>query len=135
VTLVATLDQTRRDDLTYAVESLRLVGADVVGSILADRRRGFGRSRSAGRAAQPATRPAPSDRMMTAPVPATAGVASMPPPPIAPMPSRMTPLPMPKVVAPIDDEEVQPEDEPPPPPRPSTRKSPRRGRQTGESST
>jgi capsular polysaccharide biosynthesis protein len=133
VTLVATLDQTRRDDLTYAVESLRLVGADVVGSILADRRRGFGRSRSGGRATQPTRRPAPSDRMMTAPVPATAGVSSMPPT-IAPMPSRMTPLPMPTVVAPIDDDEGPSEDEPPPP-RPSTRKSPRRGRQTGESST
>ena len=46
-TVVATLDHSRRDDLAYAVESLRLVGANVAGTVLADRRRGFGRARAA----------------------------------------------------------------------------------------
>jgi succinoglycan biosynthesis transport protein ExoP len=76
-TIVATLDQSRRDDLAYAVESLRLVGANVAGTVLADRRRGFGRARaSAAPAPRPAVqtevpRPAPRDRIVTSPLPAT----------------------------------------------------------------
>jgi polysaccharide biosynthesis transport protein len=76
-TIVATLDQSRRDDLAYAVESLRLVGANVAGSVLADRRRGFGRARaSAAPAPRPAAqteapRPTPRDRIVTSPLPAT----------------------------------------------------------------
>jgi hypothetical protein len=41
--LVAVRDQSRRDDLTYAVEGLRLVGVTASGTILAERRRSFGR--------------------------------------------------------------------------------------------
>ncbi len=41
---VAVRDQTRRDDVTYAVESLRLVGVGVRGMVLAERRRSVGRA-------------------------------------------------------------------------------------------
>jgi Mrp family chromosome partitioning ATPase len=42
--VVASRDRSRRDDVTYAVESLRLVGADVAGAVLAERRRGIRRA-------------------------------------------------------------------------------------------
>lgn len=41
--VVASRDRSRRDDVTSAVESLRLVGADVAGTVLAERRRGMRR--------------------------------------------------------------------------------------------
>ncbi len=44
--LVAVRDQARRDDVEYAAESLRLVGVEVAGTVLAERRRGIRRSRS-----------------------------------------------------------------------------------------
>ncbi len=43
--IVATRDQSRRDDLTYAVESLRLVGAEIGGTVVAERRRSLGKGR------------------------------------------------------------------------------------------
>ncbi len=39
--VVAGRDRSRRDDITYAAESLRLIGADVAGAVLAERRRGM----------------------------------------------------------------------------------------------
>jgi capsular polysaccharide biosynthesis protein len=44
--LVAVRDQARRDDVEYAAESLRLVGVDAAGSVLAERKRGLGRGRA-----------------------------------------------------------------------------------------
>jgi hypothetical protein len=44
--LVAVRDQARRDDVEYAAESLRLVGVEVAGTVLAERKRGLGRARS-----------------------------------------------------------------------------------------
>jgi succinoglycan biosynthesis transport protein ExoP len=41
--LVAVRDQSRRDDVTYTIESLRLVGVNVAGAVLADRKRSLGR--------------------------------------------------------------------------------------------
>ena len=117
-TVVATLDHSRRDDLAYAVESLRLVGANVAGTVLADRRRGFGRARAAAAApprpaAQTEMPPsAPRDRIVTSPMPATypsstnyPSAPSYPPPapmrppvssiqqPLAPVPPPMAPIP------------------------------------------
>ncbi|HET8786888.1 MAG TPA: Wzz/FepE/Etk N-terminal domain-containing protein [Candidatus Limnocylindrales bacterium] len=43
--LVAVRDQARRDDVEYAAESLRLVGVEVAGTVLAERKRGLGRGR------------------------------------------------------------------------------------------
>jgi polysaccharide biosynthesis transport protein len=57
--LVAVRDQARRDDVEYAAESLRLVGVEVSGTVLADRKRGIRRSR--GRADVP-ERPRPTPR-------------------------------------------------------------------------
>jgi capsular polysaccharide biosynthesis protein/Mrp family chromosome partitioning ATPase len=44
--LVAVRDQARRDDIEYAAESLRLVGVEVAGTVLAERKRGLGRGRA-----------------------------------------------------------------------------------------
>ena len=44
--LVAVRDHARRDDVEYAAESLRLVGVEVAGTVLAERKRGLGRARS-----------------------------------------------------------------------------------------
>jgi len=44
--LVAVRDQARRDDVEYAAESLRLVGVEVAGTVLAERKRGIRRSRA-----------------------------------------------------------------------------------------
>ena len=62
--LVAVRDQSRRDDVTYTIESLRLVGVNVAGAVLADRKRSLGRpipglpDRQPGRTADPwETRP------------------------------------------------------------------------------
>jgi capsular polysaccharide biosynthesis protein len=44
--LVAVRDQARRDDVEYAAESLRLVGVEVAGTVLAERKRGIRRGRS-----------------------------------------------------------------------------------------
>ena len=41
---VAVRDQSRRDDVTYAIESLRMVGVAVRGTVLAERRRSIGRA-------------------------------------------------------------------------------------------
>ena len=46
--LVAVRDQARRDDVEYAAESLRLVGVEVAGTVLAERKRGLGRGRARG---------------------------------------------------------------------------------------
>ena len=46
--LVAVRDQARRDDVEYAAESLRLVGVEVAGTVLAERKRGLGRARGRG---------------------------------------------------------------------------------------
>jgi succinoglycan biosynthesis transport protein ExoP len=46
--LVAVRDQARRDDVEYAAESLRLVGVDAAGTVLAERKRGLGRTRARG---------------------------------------------------------------------------------------
>lgn len=55
--LVAVRDQSRRDNVTYAVESLRLVGVHARGAVLVDRRRIIGRGvdDAAGRAEPPAS--------------------------------------------------------------------------------
>jgi succinoglycan biosynthesis transport protein ExoP len=63
--VVAARDQSRRDDVTYAVESLRLVGANLAGTILAERRRGMGRGRA--RTGEPPDRPEPVERDRTEP--------------------------------------------------------------------
>jgi capsular polysaccharide biosynthesis protein len=55
--VVATRDQSRRDDVTYAVESLRLVGANLAGTVLAERKRSLGRG--SGRPVQPPRQPMP----------------------------------------------------------------------------
>jgi polysaccharide biosynthesis transport protein len=57
--LVAVRDQARRDDVEYAAESLRLVGVEVAGTVLAERKRGIRRGR--GRAEVP-ERPRPTAR-------------------------------------------------------------------------
>jgi polysaccharide biosynthesis transport protein len=57
--LVAVRDQARRDDVEYAAESLRLVGVEVAGTVLAERKRGIRRSR--GRSDLP-ERPRPTPR-------------------------------------------------------------------------
>ena len=46
--LVAVRDHARRDDIEYAAESLRLVGVEVAGTVLAERKRGLGRGRARG---------------------------------------------------------------------------------------
>ncbi len=46
--LVAVRDHARRDDVEYAAESLRLVGVEVAGTVLAERKRGLGRGRARG---------------------------------------------------------------------------------------
>jgi capsular polysaccharide biosynthesis protein len=61
--IVAARDQSRRDDVTYAVESLRLVGADLAGTVLAERRRGMGRSRSRSNEPPDRTKPVEHDRI------------------------------------------------------------------------
>ena len=71
--LVAVRDQARRDDVEYAAESLRLVGVEVAGTVLAERKRGLGRGRQ---------RPSDRDRGKTAATP----------PPVEPLrPIRDTP--------------------------------------------
>ena len=57
--LVAVRDQARRDDVEYAAESLRLVGVEVAGTVLAERKRGIRRNR--GRSDLP-ERPRPTPR-------------------------------------------------------------------------
>lgn len=44
--LVAVRDQARRDDVEYAAESLRLVGVEVAGTVLAERKRAIRRGRA-----------------------------------------------------------------------------------------
>jgi capsular polysaccharide biosynthesis protein len=57
--LVAVRDQGRRDDVEYAAESLRLVGVEVSGTVLAERKRGIRRSRARSDAPE---RPRPTPR-------------------------------------------------------------------------
>jgi len=45
--IVAARDQARRDDVQYAAESLRLIGVDRLGTVLADRKRAIRRGRPA----------------------------------------------------------------------------------------
>ena len=66
--VVAARDQSRRDDVTYAAESLKLVGADLSGTVLAERRRNFGRRVGS----QPPERPRPIPREPIEPEPAYA---------------------------------------------------------------
>ncbi len=51
--LVAVRDQARRDDVEYAADSLRLVGVETAGTVLAERKRGIRRGRSRGGPEQP----------------------------------------------------------------------------------
>jgi capsular polysaccharide biosynthesis protein len=150
VTIVATLDQSRRDDLTYAVESLRLVGANVTGTVLAERRRSLGRGRGSaatatrGAGAMPAPRrsPSPSPSPSLSDRPATvvhSRIAQLPaspaytPPPPTPGPtivSYSSAPTTPTVVPPMDAGDDTPPD---PPTKP--RRTTRRRRQAGEPST
>jgi succinoglycan biosynthesis transport protein ExoP len=150
VAIVATLDQSRRDDLAYAVESLRLVGANVTGTVLAERRRSIGRARRApapatrGEAPPPARRPAAPlyDRPSTigqdrvaqdriSPVPAAPAYVPPTPPPGPTVVSYSSAPRFPTVVRPVEDVD----DEPPPEPPTKPRRTTRRRRQAGESST
>lgn len=145
VTIVATLDQSRRDDLAYAVESLRLVGAKVTGTVLAERRRSLGRARGAAapaeqragtpparRAASPLyERPGTVGQARIAPVPATPTYVPPTPPPGPTVVSYSAAPRMPTVVRPIDEVE----DDTPPEPPPKPRRTSRRRRQAGEPST
>jgi hypothetical protein len=144
VAIVATLDQSRRDDLAYAVESLRLVGANVTGTVLAERRRSIGRARRAaaptrGEAAPPARRqtaplyerPSTIGPDRIAPVPATPAYVQPTPPPGPTVVSYSSAPRFPSVVRPVEDVE----DEPPPEPPTKPRRTTRRRRQAGESST
>jgi capsular polysaccharide biosynthesis protein/Mrp family chromosome partitioning ATPase len=89
--LVAVRDQARRDDVEYAAESLRLVGVEVAGTVLAERKRGLGRGRQ---------RSSDRDRAKT---PAT-------PPPVEPLrPIRDTPRPTYPEPEPIRDYQTAPE--------------------------
>jgi capsular polysaccharide biosynthesis protein len=74
--LVAVRDQSRRDDVTYTIESLRLVGVNVAGAVLADRKRSLGRPL-----------PGLPDRQATK---ATTADAWEPRPPAAPEPTAST---------------------------------------------
>jgi capsular polysaccharide biosynthesis protein len=83
--VVATRDQSRRDDVTYAVESLRLVGANLAGTVLAERRRSLGRGRTP--SGQPPTRPRPvvrdwiePERVLATDAPVAAQPVATPPP-------------------------------------------------------
>jgi polysaccharide biosynthesis transport protein len=59
--LVAVRDQARRDDVEYAADSLRLVGVETAGTVLAERKRGIRRGRSRGGPEQPVpTSPPPT---------------------------------------------------------------------------
>lgn len=62
--LVAVRDQARRDDVEYAAESLRLVGVEVAGAVLAERKRAIrrGRRRPEGPERARAPRQAPPPR-------------------------------------------------------------------------
>jgi hypothetical protein len=83
--VVAVRDQARRDDVEYAADSLRLVGVETAGAVLAERKRGIRRTRSRGGPEQPVptspppTSPRPlreSSRMMeTRPAPSTSQTA------------------------------------------------------------
>ena len=89
--LVAVRDQARRDDVEYAAESLRLVGVEVAGTVLAERKRGLGRGRQ---------RSSDRDRAKTA----------APPPPVEPLrPIRDTPRPSYPEPEPIRDYRTAPE--------------------------
>jgi Mrp family chromosome partitioning ATPase len=59
--LVAVRDQARRDDVEYTADSLRLVGVESAGTVLAERKRGIRRARPRGGPEQPVpTSPPPS---------------------------------------------------------------------------
>jgi succinoglycan biosynthesis transport protein ExoP len=89
--LVAVRDQARRDDVEYAAESLRLVGVEVAGTVLAERKRGLGRGRQ---------RSSDRDRAKTAATP----------PPVEPLrPIRDTPRPSYPEPEPIPDYRTAPE--------------------------
>ena len=89
--LVAVRDQARRDDVEYAAESLRLVGVEVAGTVLAERKRGLGRGRQ---------RSSDRDRAKTAATP----------PPVEPLrPIRDTPRPSYPEPEPIRDYRSAPE--------------------------
>ena len=124
--LVAVRDQARRDDVEYAAESLRLVGVEVAGTVLAERKRGLGRGRqrSADRP-RPATPPRPVEPLR--PIRDTPRAAYPEPEPIREY--RPAPEPVPdrwSTVAPDDDygtgpepiRDYQPEPEPTPQFRP-----------------
>ena len=90
--LVAVRDQARRDDVEYAAESLRLVGVEVAGTVLAERKRGLGRGRQ---------RTSDRDR---------ARAATATPPPVEPLrPIRDTPRPIYPEPEPIRDYRTAPE--------------------------
>ena len=57
--VVAVRDVSRRDDVTYAVESLRLVGVQPRGAILAERHRSLGRGLVGGTRPEPMAEPTP----------------------------------------------------------------------------
>ena len=89
--LVAVRDQARRDDVEYAAESLRLVGVEVAGTVLAERKRGLGRGRQ---------RSSDRDRAKT----------TATPPPVEPLrPIRDTPRPSYPEPEPIRDYRTAPE--------------------------
>jgi len=91
--LVAVRDQARRDDVEYAAESLRLVGVEVAGTVLAERKRGLGRGRQ---------RTSDRDRARAA--------AATPPPPVEPLrPIRDTPRPAYPEPEPIREYRTAPE--------------------------
>jgi capsular polysaccharide biosynthesis protein len=153
VTIVATLDQSRRDDLAYAVESLRLVGANMTGTVLAERRRSIGRPRGAsataersggataargGAATAPRRPTAPlyersgtTDQARMAPMPATPAYEPPTPPPGPTVVSYSAAPRHPTLIRPLDEVE----DEPPPEPPTKPRRTTRRRRQAGEPST
>ncbi len=85
--LVVARDQSRRDDVTYAVESLRLVGVHPSGAVLAERRRSLGRALSS--AARPGSTEPQQAPTWTAPVEQEAAVP--PPTPIRRTPRSTTP--------------------------------------------
>ncbi len=65
--VVAARDQARRDDVEYAVESLRLVGVERGGTVLAERRRSIAPRHDAGRLARNRPQPAPRPPVVARP--------------------------------------------------------------------
>jgi capsular polysaccharide biosynthesis protein/Mrp family chromosome partitioning ATPase len=136
--LVAVRDQARRDDVEYAADSLRLVGVETAGTVLAERKRGIRRGRSRGGPEQPiptSPPPRPPRPLRETSQVTEARPTPLPPPVLEPVPEspyRASSEPVYRIepeylVEPEYRSEPEPLEADPIPPAPNpTRRSPRR---------